>query len=347
MNPKTPVLLALAVLLTWGCQPSNETDRPVIGFSMDTLEEERWQRDRDLFVAAAEKLGAEVLVQSAGSDDARQIAQCENLLTRGVDVLVVVPHNGKAAAAVVEMAHRSGVKVIAYDRMINDSDLDLYVSFDNERIGELQAQYLVEKVPRGNYVLIGGDPADFNSHLYRRGQMRILQPSIDRGDVTVVAAQWASEWQPIEALRHVENALTQHDNQIDAVVASNDGTAGGAIQALAEQGLAGTVSVSGQDAELAALQRVVEGTQAMTIYKPLPVLAETVAEAAMRLIRGEELPNLNATIPNGKIDVPSIQLDVIVVDRDNVVETVIKDGFHTMEAIYQNVPQADWPTGSQ
>ena len=153
---------------------------------MDTLEEERWQRDRDLFVAAAEKLGADVLVQSAGSDDARQIAQCENLLTRGVDVLVVVPHNGKAAAAVVEMAHRSGVKVIAYDRMINDANLDLYVSFDNERIGELQAQYLVEQVPRGNYVLIGGDPADFNSHLYRRGQMRILQPSIDRGDIAAM-----------------------------------------------------------------------------------------------------------------------------------------------------------------
>jgi D-xylose transport system substrate-binding protein len=324
-----------ALLVLSQCRPADKPDRPLIGFSMDTLEEERWQRDRDLFVAAAERLGAEVLVQSAGSDDARQIAQCENLITQGVDVLVVVPHNGKAAAAIVESAHRAGIPVIAYDRMINDADLDLYVSFDNARIGELQADYLVRHVPQGNYVLIGGDPADFNSHLYREGQMRILQPFVDRGAIRIVAAQWAQEWQPIEALRHVENALTQHDNRIDAVVASNDGTAGGAIQALAEQGLAGTVKVSGQDAELAALQRVVAGTQAMTIYKPLPVLAATVAEAALHLIRGETPPNLNAAIHNGKIDVPSIQIDVVVVDSTNVVETVIKDGFHSLEAVYQ------------
>jgi D-xylose transport system substrate-binding protein len=239
--------ILLTMLLFSGCtrQEKKGNGKPLIGLAMETLKEERWQRDRDFFVSAAERLGAEVIVQSANGDDARQIAQCENMLTQRLDILVVVPHNGKIAAAVVEMAHRSDVPVIAYDRIINDSDLDLYISFDNERVGELQAQYLVSRAPKGNYVLIGGAPTDYNSILFRRGQMNILKPYVDRGDIRIVADQWAKDWQPIEALKHTENALTQNRNNVTAIVASNDGTASGAIQALEEQGLAGKVLVSG------------------------------------------------------------------------------------------------------
>ncbi|MDH3251237.1 MAG: D-xylose ABC transporter substrate-binding protein [Ignavibacteria bacterium] len=335
----------LILFLVPGCSQPDKKDggKPLIGLAMETLKEERWQRDRDFFVAAAERLGADVIVQSANGDDARQIAQCENLLTQKVDILVVVPHNGKIAAAVVEMAHKSGVKVIAYDRIINDSDLDLYISFDNERVGELQGEYLVTRAPRGNYVLIGGAPTDYNSILFRKGQMNVLRPLVDKGDITIVADQWAKDWQPIEALKHTENALTQNRNNVTAVVASNDGTASGAIQALEEQGLAGKVLVSGQDAELSACQRVVQGTQAMTVYKPVRKLAEKAAEVAITMISGKHAPETNRTVNNGKIDVPSILLEPITVDKSNMVQTVIADGFHKVEEVYKNVPRQQWP----
>src|SRR5918993_5523687 len=210
-----------------------------IGLSMDTLKEERWQRDRDLFVARAKELGAEVLVQSANGDDKAQVQQSENLLTQGVDVLVVIPHNGEVAATIVESAKSKGVPVISYDRLIRSSEPALYVSFDNEKVGEMQARYLLERAPKGNYVLIGGAPTDNNATLFRKGQMNVLKPAIDRGDIKVVANQWARDWLASEALRHTENALTQANNNVAAIVVSNDGTAGGVISALEVQKLAG------------------------------------------------------------------------------------------------------------
>jgi len=304
-----------------------------IGFSLATLQEERWQRDRDMFVAAAEKLGAKVEVQAANNDEAKQIAQAENLISQGVDVLVVVPHNAEATASVVEKAHEAGIKVLAYDRLIRNADVDLYVSFDNERVGEMQAEAIVKLVPKGKYVYIGGSETDNNAHLFKKGAFNILQPLIDKGDIEVVYDQWTRDWNPANALANMENALTANNNQIDAVVAANDGTAGGVIQALAAQGLAGKVPVSGQDAELAAIKRIVEGTQTMTVYKPIRALAEKAAELAVQLAKGEAV-GTNATVNNGKIDVPSVLLDPIAVDKTNIEETIIADGFHSREDIY-------------
>jgi D-xylose transport system substrate-binding protein len=313
-----------------------------IGLSMDTLKEERWQRDRDLFVERAKELGADVLVQSADGDDNVQTQQSENLLTQGVNVLVVIPHNGEVAASIVDASHRQNVPVVSYDRLIRNSEPDLYISFDNEKVGELQARYLVEHAPKGNYVLIGGAPTDNNATLFRKGQMNILKPLIDRGDIHVVADQWARDWLASEALRHTENALTQANNNVVAVVVSNDGTAGGAIQALEEQKLAGKVLVSGQDADLAALQRIIAGTQSMTVYKPVAKLARRAAEAAVALARGERVESTSA-INNGKVDVPSVLLEPIVVDRNNIVDTVIKDGYQKLEEVYRNVPPDQRP----
>ncbi|MGH9949167.1 MAG: substrate-binding domain-containing protein, partial [Pyrinomonadaceae bacterium] len=185
-----------------------------------------------------------------------------------------------------------------------------------------------------NYVLIGGAPTDNNSALLRKGQLNILQAAIDRGDIKVVADQWAKEWLADEALKHVENALTQHQNNVQAVVMSNDGTAGGAIQALAAQGLAGKVWISGQDAELAALQRIVAGTQSMTVYKPIIKLAPAAADAAFALAKGEKV-NATRTVNNGRTEVPSILIEPISVDKTNIDETVIKDGFQKREDIYK------------
>lgn len=307
-----------------------------IGFSMDTLQEERWQKDRDLFIAAAEALGAEVDVQSANSDDAKQISQAESLISQGVDVLVVVPHNAEATAAIVEKAHEAGIKVLAYDRLIKNSDLDLYVSFDNERVGEMQAEAITKLVSKGKFVYIGGSETDNNAHLFKKGAFNILQPLIDKGDIEIVFDQFTKDWNPANALANMENALTANNNLVDAVVAANDGTAGGVIQALTSQGMAGKIPVSGQDAELAAAQRIVEGTQTMTVYKPIKALAEKAAELAVKMAKGEDV-GADKIVNNGKIDVPSILLDPIAVDKSNIDATVIADGFHSKEDVYKNV----------
>jgi D-xylose transport system substrate-binding protein len=313
---------------------ANRTGPVRIGLSMDTLKEERWQRDRDLFVARAKELGAEVLVQSANGDDKAQVQQSENLLTQGVDVLVVIPHNGEVAATIVESAKARGVPVISYDRLIRSSEPALYISFDNEKVGEMQADYLLKRAPKGNYVLIGGAPTDNNALLFRKGQMNVLQPAIERGDVKVVSDQWAKDWLASEALRICEDALTKSNRDVVAVVASNDATAGGAVSALETAGVAGKVLVSGQDADLAGLQRIIAGTQAMTVYKPVHLLARRAAEAAVALARGERV-DAPARINNGKVDVPSILLEPVVVDKANIDETVIKDGYQKREAVYQ------------
>lgn len=315
---------------------SSNDGKILIGLSMDTLQEERWQRDRDLFVAKAEELGAEVIVQAANSDDAVQISQAENLISQGVDVLVVIPHNAAASAAIVEKAHDEGIKVLSYDRLIMNSDVDLYVSFDNERVGEMQATAIVEQAPKGKYVYIGGSDTDNNAHLFKKGAMNVLQPLIDSGDIEIVYDQWTRDWNPANAQSNMENALTANSNNIDAVVAANDGTAGGVIQALAAQGMDGTIPVSGQDAELAATQRIVEGTQTMTVYKPIKNLAETSAELAIQLAKGESIET-NSTVNNDKIEVPSILLDPVAVNKNNIDDTIIADGFHSEEDVYRNV----------
>lgn len=305
-----------------------------IGLLMDTLKEERWQKDRDLIVAHAKKLGAEVLVQSANGNDMLQNSQAENLLTQGVDVLIVVPHNGVTAAAIVNAAHKAGKKVIAYDRLIQNSDVDLYVSFDNVQVGRIQGEYILKKAPKGNYILIGGAPTDPNAKLLREGQLAALDGAIKKGDIKIVSDQWAKEWQASEALKHTENALSANKNQVVAVIASNDGTAGGSISALKQQNLAGKVYVSGQDADLPAIKRVAEGTQTMTVYKPIKLLAEASVEAALALAKGEAVKSATKTVSNGKKDVPSILLTPIPVDANNIRDTVVKDGFHTASAIF-------------
>ena len=304
---------------------------------MDSLRVERWRKDRDIFIAEAKKLGAEVIVQSADGDERRQNEQAENLLTQGVDILVVIPKDSVAASQIVKSAHAEGIKVIAYDRLIRESEPDLYISFDNEKVGYLQAEYLLRKKPKGNYFLLGGAPSDNNAQLLRKGQLRALQDAIEKKDIRLVAKgkHWAVDWDPIDALNKTEQVLTQTNNKIDAVVASNDGTAGGVIQALEGQKLAGTVLVSGQDADLAACQRIVKGTQTMTVYKPIHLIAKEAARAAVALAKGETIKKADKKINNGKIEVPSILLTPIQVDKDNLDDVVIKDGFHSREKVYQ------------
>ena len=314
---------------------------PLIGFSMDTLKEERWQGDRDLFVSRARDLGAEVLVQSANSDDTRQISDVQALISRGIDVLVIVPHNGAAMTKAVNMAHDAGIPVIAYDRLITDCDLDLYVTFDNVKVGELQAQFLVDHLPKERkkrIVRIYGAKTDNNAVLYKLGQDNVLTPFISAGQFEIVHEDWTQDWKPENAKKIANAAVTKAGPNFDAILASNDGTAGGAIQALSEEGLAGKIFVTGQDAELSACQRIVNGTQAMTIYKPVTQLAGQAADAAVKMARRKPI-FAPAKINNGKTDVPAILLQVVIVTKDNMMETVVKDGFHKAAEIYGGVSE--------
>lgn len=314
----------------------------VIGLSMATLQEERWQKDRDMFIAEVQKTGSKVLVQGANNDDALQISQAENLLSQGVDVLVVIPHDAGACAKIVDSAHKSKVPVIAYDRLIKNCDLDLYISFDNEYVGFLQAQYVTKVKSTGTFVYIGGSPTDNNAFLLRTGSMKVLEPLIKAKKVTLAYDQFTPDWKPEVAQANMENALTKLNNKVDAVVAANDGTAGGVIRALAEQGLAGKVPVSGQDADLAACQRIVEGTQTVTVYKPIKMIAQAAAQAAVAMANHKKVTQATKKVNNGKIDVPFWALQPIPVDKKNMM-VVINDGFHKLEDVYKNVPKKDWP----
>ncbi|WP_416318327.1 D-xylose ABC transporter substrate-binding protein [Thermoanaerobacterium saccharolyticum] len=313
-----------------------------IGLSFDTLNLERWPHDRDFFVQRAQALGAEVLVQSANSDSQTQYSQCQNLIAQGVKVLVIIPHDGSAIAPIIEEAHKAGVKVLAYDRLIMNSDVDAYVSFDNEKVGELQAQYITKLVPKGNYFLLEGSPTDNNAKLFEQGQKKVLQPLVDKGDIKIVGEQWAQDWLTQNAYNIMQNALTANNNKIDAVVDANDSTALGAVRALQEQNLAGKVAISGQDADLANCQLIVEGKQSMTVYKPVREEATKAAEVAVALAKGVDI-GANGKVNNGKIDVPSVLLTPIAVDKNNMVDTIIKDGFHSLEDVYKNVPKDQWP----
>ncbi len=334
------VLIGLVISRGGAVSPaSKDGARPRIGLSMDTLKEERWQGDRDRFVKRAAELGAEVFVQSANSDDTRQIKDVEGLITQGIDVLVIIPHDGAACAKAVEIAHASGVPVLAYDRLITGSELDVYLTFDNVKVGELQAQFLADRFAgrRGiKLVRIYGSKTDNNARLFKQGQDNVLDPLIKAGVFEVAHEDWAADWRPENAKKIANAAITKAGHTIDAILASNDGTAGGAIQALTEEGLAGKVVVTGQDADLAACQRIVAGTQAMTIYKPLSRLANTAAELAVKLAKRQPIV-AKAELDNGKVAVPSVLLDVVAVTKENIDDTVIADGFHPREAVYKGV----------
>jgi D-xylose transport system substrate-binding protein len=325
-----PVLRSLLPLLAGGAVALASPEKPVIGLSLDTLKEERWQRDRDTFIAEAQRLGATVIVQSANSDDTRQVRDIESLISRRVDVLVIVPHNGEAMSRAVKSANEAKIPVIAYDRLILNCAIDYYLTFDNVKVGEAQAAYVAARLPvdrPARIVRIYGAPTDNNARLFKQGQDNILVPLIKAGKIAVVHEDWALDWKPENAKKIMNAAVTKAGRQIDAVVVSNDGTAGGAIQALQEDGLAGKVLVTGQDADLAACQRILRGTQSMTVYKPLRNLANLAARVAVEVAR-QHKPATTAVSDNGLKKVPSIFEKIVSVDKANLQATVVADGFH-------------------
>ncbi|KXG74707.1 sugar ABC transporter substrate-binding protein [Thermotalea metallivorans] len=309
-------------------------NRVKIGFSLGTLKEERWMKDRDILMAKVKDLGGDIIVQNANNDDQDQLKQVRYLLDQGIDVLVIVPNDLEKAAAAVELAKRQGVKVISYDRLVLKSNVDLYISFDNVRVGELMAKYVLEHVPEGNVLIVNGATSDHNTKMIKEGYDKLLQPKVKSGHIKIIAEEWASNWMNEYAFR-VTDELLQQGNAIHAIIAGNDGLADGIIGALSEHRLAGKTVVAGQDADLAACQRIVEGTQLMTVYKPIEKLADVTAKMAVKLARGESL-DIENSIFDGRYSVPYYVLEPIAVDKNNIDETIIKDGFHMRDEVYRN-----------
>lgn len=338
---KRIVVLVCLVAFTFGggiavfATGQAEDDGLVIGLSLPTQREERWVRDRETMEAYAEELGVDLRVQVADANTAEQTAQVENLFAQGVDVLILAPHDAAAAASLVDQAEDEGIPVISYDRLItNTANLDVYISFDNVGVGRIQGEYFVNNVPDGsNIIILAGAPTDNNAFLFKEGAMEFIQPKIDSGAYTVVADQFVDNWLPENALAIVENALTTAQNDVQGILAPNDGTASGAIVALEAQGLAGDVVVTGQDASLAGARRIVEGTQGMTVFKDTRELGRAAIDAAIALASGEEL-EFNGAVDNQVFDVPSILLTPFAVTEENIDEQLIDSGYLSREDVY-------------
>ncbi|MCM1174983.1 MAG: substrate-binding domain-containing protein [Blautia sp.] len=348
MKKRTAIILCLAFCLLWlsaGCgnrEEEENTSQPrdeqkiQIGMSFDSFVIERWQRDRDVFVSTAKELGAEVNVQNANGDLEEQKRQIEYLAEKNVDVIVIICVDSDGLRSTVKKARDKGIKVIAYDRLITDTDIDLYISFDNAKVGGLMADSLVgQGIAGGKVLMLGGSPADNNVTLVENQFKRIMQDNKVQILDSFHADGWLAELAAEYVYAHMDLVM-----EADAIMCGNDDIASRVVPALAEKRLAGRVLVTGQDADLEACQRIVEGTQLMTVYKPVEKLAQRAAECAVALAQGGELTGGSDVImlDNGSFLVPYIGMEPICVTKDNINEVIVNSGFHLKEDIYLNIP---------
>lgn len=308
-----------------GCKPKV----PKIGILIHDFDNERWTKDKNYLVENLTKQGAEVTVETAGNNQNKQIEQARTMIKNGIQVLIVVPVNQNESAKIVDMAHESGVKVIAYDRLINGCKLDYYISANSTQIGELQASYLTSLKPKGNYALIGGAKIDNNSQRLFLGQMNVFQPLMESGEVQLVYSEFGEEWTNEDGYRQAKIILEDYPDELTGIICGNDNQAMGALKALQEKGLEGKVLLAGQDAGLLNLKEIVKGNQTATVLKPLKITSQVAADLAVSLALGKPLNMKFTTESNGKALVKSIIIDAILVNKSNIESTIVASGFHT------------------
>jgi D-xylose transport system substrate-binding protein len=343
------LFLMVALIVPTFSEGTQETGKVKIGLSFASFDIERWPREKDKMTELAQAAGAEAIYQVANKDAALQNSQIENMVTQGVDVIIIVAYDGAACATAVDQAWKEGVPCIAYDRLIPSNNLAAYVTFDNVEVGKQQALGVLDVVKKGKFVLLGGSPTDNNAHLVRKGHMEVLQPLIDKGDIEIVADQWVEGWSQEKAVGIIENILTAQENQVDAVVSSNDGTALGTIEALEAQGLVPKVPCSGQDATEAACKAVAEGKLAVTVFKDINKLSPMAVDLAIKLAKGQDLGLEKRSLAELTGDksktamIPCGFLPVVRVTKDNLYDVVIKSGFQKWEAVYKDIPSDKRP----
>lgn len=337
--------MVFTLLLFTGCEGRDKIETPKsdkedsgiqIAMSFDSFVIERWQRDRDVFVSTVKELGATVNVQNANGDVEKQKEQIEYFIKKGVDVIVIVCIDSDSLKSTVQKAKDEGIKIIAYDRLVTNSDADLYITFDNEMVGTMMAEYLAENGAAGkNVLMLGGSPLDNNVPAVENGFMDVCL----KENMTVIDSIHCDGWRAEIA----GDYIYEHEDTVReaaGIMCGNDNLAGQVIRALSEKRLAGDLPVVGQDADLEACQRIVEGTQAMTVYKPVERLAKRAAECAIALAQGKKLEGDDiTTINDGTYDIPYIGLTPIAVTKDNLDEVIISSGFHLKEDVYLNVPE--------
>ena len=311
----------------------------IVGVSWNNYNEERWAKwDEPDMKAAIEAGGGTYISTDAGSSAEQQIADVEQLIAQGADALIILAQDGTAIKPAVASALEQGIPVVAYDRLIEDPGA-LYITFDNVEVGRMQARAIFALVPEGNYVFIKGNSADANADFLRSGQQEILQAALDSGAIVNVGEMYTDNWDPAVAQTNMEQILTQNDNNVDAVVASNDGTAGGVVTALAAQGLAGIVPVSGQDGDAAALNRIALGTQTVSVWKDARELGRAAGEAAVLLAQGTALADIPNTVifdsPGGN-QMVSILLTPVPITQDNL-QLVVDAGWIDVATLCQGV----------
>ena len=346
------ITLVALVLVVAACQPPKGA-KIKIGLSFSDFTTERWPNEAVLLTKLGYDKGAQVVFQVANHDEKLQNEQIENMVLQGVKALIIVAENGDTAADAAAAAHNAGVKVIAYDRLIKTSKIDAYITFDSVEVGRAQARGVLAARNSGNFVLLGGSPTDNNAHLLREGQMEILKPLIDSGKIRIVADEWVENWEAANAARIMDEILAAQKNKVDAVVASNDGTAMGALQALEVQGLAGKVPISGQDASAAGSASIAEGGLTVTVLKDIRKLSPLAIQLALDLVNGVKtgpvanlrMFNLADLAMDRKLagQVPCYFLDVVPVDKGNLYEQVIKSGFQKYDDVYRDVPESRRP----
>ena len=325
------IVLLLAISVLQSCK----TGPVKVGLLMHSLSNERWETDKKLIIKNIEAQGGEVLFRLANDDQELQNRQARELIDAGVDVLVVVSADQDRSGDIVSLAHEHDVKVIAYDRLIKNCDLDFYISTNSVRVGELQAKYMTSVYPKGNYALIMGNEHDNNALLLFIGQMNVLQDPVEAGDIRIIYSEYTTSWTSDEGYRCTKEILEQNNNQVDVIIVGSDEIAYGVHRALNEAGLLGKVGIVSQDADLEIVKQIVNGNHTATILKPLGKMSERTADVAIKLAKGQKLEKDYSTVSNGKRLVPAYELDPILVNKENINSTVIASGYHTSEEIYQ------------
>lgn len=353
--------ISLLVILA-GCGSSNNgstSNTPVNGKGCkkigvllpETNSSPRWETyDHPLLVQQIQQAlpGATIDYSNANGSSDTQHSQAQADLTKGDCILVVAAHDSSAAASIVTLAKRQNVPVIAYDRLIQSNDLNYYVSFDNVKVGELQGQYIADHYQQyvtqdgnNNIAFIKGADTDNNAHLFAQGAHEKVDPLVSAGKLTNVYEQFTPNWNPPDGQAEVEAALTKTGNKLAVIYAANDDLGGAAVQALTPQHLAGKVLITGQDATVPGLQRILEGTQSMTVYKPIVKEAQATAQLVAAISNGTDTSSLTngaTTKTQGGADIPSVLETPISVDKTNIASTVLADGFVTKDQLCTGLP---------